>query len=387
MGQLKHFLSGLACSYFGRTPRRPRLGATPLTGAAQERRQRHLARCAVCRVRQQRERQYLERLRGAAVPAASEDLTARLLARAGELAAGHPDHGPATSAPAPSAPGDPAPAAGPRVTPQGRRAPQARPWRLAVQIAGGVAATTALMGGAAYVMGSDTPPAPEGAFAAELPARLNGPALSSETVSGAAWKLSGGPDVTPAGSLSSEQLSALRARGWACPELRELGYHLLWARGGVAGGSEVLELRLTDGRHFATVLEQHSSQPGTKQPATEEPGTEPPPTAVPVNVLTGHPATEDGFVPAGTDGAVAPQSPAAASGTLWVNRQAPFRAIYRTPAATFTYISELPEEQANDGVGALVQSRPVHAEPAHGGDGIAARLERGLERIVELLAR
>lgn len=384
MGLLKHFLGGLACRYLGRTSRRPRLGATPFTRAAQERRRRHLARCAGCRVRQQRERQYLERLRGAAVPAASEDLTARLLARTGELAAGHPDHEPAAPAPAESAPKDPVEPAAPglRVTPQGRQAPQARPWRLAVQIAGGVAATTALMGGAAYVMGSDTPPATEGAFAAALPARLTGEALSSETVSGAAWKLSGGPDVAPAGSLSSEQLSALRARGWACPELRELGYHLLWARGGVADGSEVLELRLTDGRHFATVLEQHFGQPATEQPGPKQPGT-----AVPVNVLTGHPATEDGFVPAGTDGVAAPQSPAAATGTLWVNRQAPFRAIYRTPAATFTYVSELPAEQADDGVGALVQARPGHAARAHGGDGVAARLERGLERIVELLAR
>ena len=47
----------------------------------------HVESCAECRARQQRERQYLERLRGAAVPEASEDLTARLLARTGQLAA------------------------------------------------------------------------------------------------------------------------------------------------------------------------------------------------------------------------------------------------------------------------------------------------------------
>ena len=37
-------------------------------------------------------------------------------------------------------------------------------------------------------------------------------------------------------TLSAEQLTTLRAKGWACPELRELGYHLVWARGGVAYG-------------------------------------------------------------------------------------------------------------------------------------------------------
>ncbi len=72
--------------------------------------------------------------------------------------------------------------------------------------------------------------------------------------------------------------------------------------------------------------------------------------------------------PARTD-RLFPQGPAAAAGTLWVNRQAPFRAIYRTPAATFTYVSELPEEQADDGVGALVRSRPGHTAPAPAGTG------------------
>ncbi|MCU1537279.1 MAG: hypothetical protein JWP82_1630, partial [Humibacillus sp.] len=45
--------------YLGRKPRRARLGAQPLTGRAQERRRKHLERCTECRVRLQRERQYL----------------------------------------------------------------------------------------------------------------------------------------------------------------------------------------------------------------------------------------------------------------------------------------------------------------------------------------
>lgn len=347
-------------------------------------------RCAECRVRQQRERQYLERLRGAAVPAASDDLTARLLARKGELAAGSADAGQTHSAPADAAPAaavgpvtGPGAVPGPQRSPRGPQARRARPWRLAVQIAGGAAATAALMGGAAYLVGSDTPPTADGAFAAALPGRLPGPADSSESVSGAAWKLSSGPDVAPAGALNTGQLAALRGRGWTCPELRELGYHLLWARGGVADGSEVLELRLTDGSHFATVLEQHPKAlpdvPGARSGQL--------PSAPPVNVLTGHPATEDGFVAVHRGEAAAPENPVPAEGTLWVNRQAPFRAIYRTPAATFTYVSQLPEEQADVGVGALVQSRPGDAPEADSGEGIEARLERGMERIVELLVR
>lgn len=391
MGQLKHFLAGLRCTYFGRKPGRARRGAQPLTGRAQERRRKHLERCTACRARLQRERQYLERLRGAAVPAASEDLTARLLARTGVLAAGQQDAG---TEPA-SAPGPPS------VAPQRTLPRHGKPLRLAVQIAGGVAATAVLMGGAAYLMGSDTALPADEAFTSAFPGTSpSGPALSSESISVAAWKLSGEPDVTPAGSLNADQLSALRDRGWTCPELRELGYHLVWARGGVADGSEVLELRLTDGRHFATVLEQHAEgaadrhgtaaavrpTPGTAGPAQSaaaQSAAAQPAAGAPVNVLTGHPATEDGFVAAGLDTA----APDAAAGSLWINKQAPFRAIYRTSTATFTYISELPAEQADDGVGALVHPRPVKAPPAHGAEEVPARLERGLERIVQLLAR
>ena len=67
--------------------------------------------------------------------------------------------------------------------------------------------------------------------------------------------------------------------------------------------------------------------------------------------------------------------------------RSPFRAIYRTPAATFTYISELPAEQADDGVGALVHARPAKAAALPNTEAVPDRLERGLERIVELFAR
>ncbi len=185
MGQLKHLLRGLACSFLGRPTRRPRLGA-PLAGRVRERRRKHFDRCAACRARQQHERQYLERLRGAAVPAASRDLTARLLARTGELAAG----------PAQAAPGR---AAAPADPPRRPLPDRAGPWRFAALTAGGVAATTALLGGAAYLMGGEPAPSANGTFVSAFPGRLPGPALSSERVSGAAWKLSGGPDVAPAG--------------------------------------------------------------------------------------------------------------------------------------------------------------------------------------------
>ncbi|MDQ0755657.1 hypothetical protein [Arthrobacter sp. B3I4] len=388
MAQLKHLLRGLSCKYFGRPSRRARLAAALLAGKAHERRRNHLERCTACRARQQRERQYLERLRGAAVPEASEDLTARLLARTGELATRSDGDSPA---PAAVQPATPAPVLKQRPAPV---TPKRLP--LALGIGGGVAAGALLLGGAAYLLGAEVAPTSDGAFAsaagAAFPGRMTGQAVPPDSAFGSAWKLSGEPDVAPAGALSAGQLAGLRAQGWTCPELRELGYHLVWARSGIAYGTKVLELRLTDGRHFATVLEQHSGDGGRRSGPAAGPGRA---AAVPVNVLTGHPASDDGFtaaplVPdkpdtAATD-AEQPQ-PAPAEGVLWVNARAPFRAIYATPAATFTYVSDLPDEQAGAGVDALVRSRPTASPAAPGGGALPTRLERGLQRLAELLAR
>nr|WP_091558969.1 hypothetical protein [Arthrobacter sp. ok362] len=427
--------------------------------------------CAECRARQQRERQYLEKLRGAAVPEASKDLTARLLARTGQLAAERAAAeqtdsadpqltAPERAAPAPAdpqltalertasertasertaseraaperaAPADTAAteqgrtlwwpsgqfpaghsvpdragtirtaagsAAGP---PQGGRR---RGSRLPVLAVGGAVAALAFMTGTAYVIGGDDAVPADGAAASALtqPGTAGLPASSDEPlgagelfdangpgspgVPGAegteprvAFGLSGEPDFTPAGTLSTGQLAAFRSQGWTCPELHALGFHLMWARAGVIAGDEVLELRLTDGRHFATVLEQHA--------ATRGPGMAPTPArteASPINVLTGHAAVADGFTPA--KAGIPSAAPETGQGTLWVNAAPPYRAIYQTSAATYTYISDLPAEQADDSVAALTRvssGTPVQAAR----NGIPERIERGLSRILELLA-
>ena len=314
----------------------------------------HLDSCTECLLQRRRERQYLERLRGAEVPRASDDLTARLLARTEELASEKPAPEPGPRSPAPH-----------------------RGLRLSALIAGGSAAAATLLAGSAYLMGGDTTPLAEGAPSSAF---LQEDLQVSEATSGGAGavtsrlSVTGEPDITPAGVLTAAQLNGLRSQGWTCPELRELGYHLVWARGSVVAGGEVLELRLTDGQHFATVLEQHSSPDARQLPGA----------TAPVNVLTGRPAAADGFTSV-DDG-------------LWVNTAAPFRAIYQTSSATFTYISDQPAEQAEDGVAALVQSRsggtagiPAHGTAALGAgdgqeDGLTARMGRGLTRILEFLA-
>jgi hypothetical protein len=346
-------------------------------------RRRHLESCEECRLQLRRERQYLERLRGAKVPVASDDLTARLLAHTEELARSGGRAG--TGQPAPYRLSAAVPAA------RGLRPAL----RTAVLAAGGAAAAAALLGGSAYVMGADPAPRAGGTTASAFLQRDLAASAPAAVEAGAGtpagWSLTGEPDFTPAGALTAEQLAALRSEGWTCPELRELGYHLVWARGGVLAGVDILELRLTDGRNFATILEQHAEPPGPS--GTPESAQR---TAPPVNVLTGRPATSDGFtavtVPGG-DAATGAEAGAGGRGILWVNHGSPFAAIYQSDDATFTYVSDQPAEQADDGVAALVHAGTGAAEPAAGdgngsgnGHTFTARLERGMGRILELLA-
>ena len=453
MGLLRRLLGGSGCRFWGRAGR-GRIGAARHWAAG---RHDHVASCADCRARQQRERQYLEKLRRAAVPEASEDLTARLLARTGQLAAersategartdadlANPDAG-AAEAPAADRDGThhgppgrlpaepplaervdrsgladlPGPAdwtdhldgAGTAWTVAGGPAAAAHPQgvrrrglRLPTLAVGGAIAALALVAGTGYAMGGDPAVPADGAEASAAAhpetggqpgngAPLGAGDMFDAGGSGSAslpgaegtgprvgFGLGGEPDFTPAGTLSAGQLAAFRSRGWTCPELRDLGFHLIWARAGVMSGGEILELRLTDGQHFATVLEQHVVAPGT-------PGTAPAPARAkvsPINVLTGHAAAADGFTlaEAGTPSA----APESGNGTLWVNPAPPYRAIYQTSEATYTYVSDLPAEQADDAVTALARVSSGTAVSASR-DGIPERIERGLGRILEHLA-
>ncbi|MET3922345.1 hypothetical protein [Arthrobacter sp. UYEF20] len=398
MRLLNRLLRGLPCSCSGRSGRRGNSGAPRAAGARNWRR-KHSETCEECRLRERRERQYLERLRGAAVPAASDELTARLLGRTEELARGLP---PAalrdTQVPSPVHGQLPDGAAYGGEAHGGALHGGARPAiRLAALTAGGAAAAVALMAGFAYLLGGHPVPVAAAETASAIlqeDMRLSAAAAGTPGAgTDPGWNLTGEPDMTPSGALTAEQLTALRTQGWTFPELRELGFHLVWARGGEVAGEDVVELRLTDGRHFATVLEQHLALPSQRGVA----GLQQPAASPPVNVLTGHTATADGFTAVsgqGTDlqaGAPPERHSPAGNGTLWINPAAPFRAIYQGSAGTFTYVSDQPAEQAGEGVAALVRmpAAPQRETPAAEEttpDGITARIERGLGRILGLLA-
>lgn len=271
----------------------------------------HIQACPDCAAAVRRERQYLERLRHAPIPPASNDLTARLLARTEELAA------------SPAAFPAPKPAAG-------RVAARA----LAVTAGGTMAAAGVLAAGAFAVAGEPLPAA----------GQATGAALSQVSAS------------TPADgrALSAGQLSQLRAEGWACPELHDMGFRLESAKATMLHGAPAVELKLSDGTHYATVTEQR--------------------------------ITDDGGGATGTGANV-----------LEVQSTAPWTAAYRTPGHIFHYVSDLPAGQADDAVPFLaraggyaadgISAGLAEARPAPEEESAALRLQRGINKIVALFTR
>ncbi|MFE4837999.1 anti-sigma factor [Arthrobacter sp. NPDC056691] len=200
MRQLHRLLEGL----------RKNAGFPPLAGARHPQTTEHIRACAECAGALHRQRQYIERLRTAAVPAASDELTARLLLRTQQLA----------MAPA----------------------PVYRPSRMRLAgLAGGVAvvAAGAVAAGAYTVAGE---PRQYAAGTASL------------------YGQSGHSPGT------DSRLAALRSSGWTCPELRAMGFHLVSASTTVLAGQATVELRLTDGQHTARILEQHQGSPAAPWP-------------------------------------------------------------------------------------------------------------------------
>ncbi|MFK0039005.1 hypothetical protein ACIQTW_04115 [Paenarthrobacter sp. NPDC090517] len=197
----------------------------------------HLEDCSDCRIALRRERQYLERLRGAAVPEASQDLAARLIHHTERLA------------------NEPAPIYS---TPQYPH----RRWR-GVGIAGTAAGVLAVSAGAlalsAYVVAGDERPqalagtsdvgALAGAWTANPTEAMVGPAFRA------------GSKV----SLSTAQLESLREDGWACPELSGMGFHVVSAQATMDNGNPAVEIRLESNGHYATIVEEHlpADEPGS----------------------------------------------------------------------------------------------------------------------------
>ncbi|MDQ0663643.1 hypothetical protein QFZ35_002141 [Arthrobacter ulcerisalmonis] len=191
-------------------------------GGRHQRTGSHLEACQECAAAVRRERQYLERLRDAPIPPASEDLTARLLARTHELAA---------QPPAPEHQGGTSRMAG----------------RAFALTAGGTMAAAGVLAMGAFTAAGD-------------------PAAGEPAGTEAAFSHVSSQTPADGRTLTASQLATLRSEGWACPELQAMGFHLEAAKALVVDGQPAVELRLTDGAHHATVTEQHPVNKGTASP-------------------------------------------------------------------------------------------------------------------------
>ncbi|HYH76203.1 MAG TPA: anti-sigma factor [Arthrobacter sp.] len=175
----------------------------------------HVRTCPECSSAVHRERQYIEKLREAAIPPASQDLTARLLEQTHILAMAQCD-----------------PTPGPH-----------RGAKIIALAAGGTAAAAGVLAATAFALAGDPVTLAADSAAASFAQQPHVPADGRE--------------------LSAEQLARLRSEGWVCPELETLGLHLLSARATMLDGSPVVEMTLSDGQHHATVVEQHGGLPAT----------------------------------------------------------------------------------------------------------------------------
>lgn len=195
---------------------RRRLG--PLVGSADHGRDAaHLQSCAECRGALESERRYLAALRDAPVPTASSALTQRLIEQTRELALE------AELAEVVSSKG--------------------RMLRAAAVALTGAAAALAALAVTAYAVAGD-------------------PTATSPTAS---WPSAmgidnGGQVLTPA------DLRALSAAGWNCPELERNGLHVESAKGYILNGVPTLVLRIGDGVHAISLMEQRRSKDGAAAP-------------------------------------------------------------------------------------------------------------------------
>jgi anti-sigma factor RsiW len=267
----------------------------------------HVRTCPECASAVHRERQYIEKLREAAIPPASQDLTARLLQQTHVLA---------------MAPCEPTP--GPH-----------RGAKVIALAAGGTAAAAGVLAAGAFVLAGDPLPMAADSAAASFVQQPQVPADGRE--------------------LSAEQLAGLRSEGWVCPELETMGFHVLSARATTLDGRPVVEMKLSDGQYYATVLEQH--------------------------VLEQHGGSS------GADDGVS------------IRSSAPWTAVYQSPGRSFTYESDLPAERADDavpvlqrlatladsGVSAGVARQERSADSGPSAEPFSERLYRGMQKIIRIL--
>ena len=269
--------------------------------------QTHLSRCAACRCQVEEERRLRSRLKALKVPSPREDLASRIVADSA--------------------------AAGVSAVPAGRRR-----GGYAVAIGGILTMVSGFVLAGAYVLGS----------------------LADEPLSAPqqAHLLAGWNQLAEQRSLSSGEVEHLRAAGWSCPELTELGFTLASARTLQVAGHPAVALELTRNGESLTIYEQRPRQGEAN--------------AQVLHAVSGKPVDEEGFS--------APDSAPATAPRVWRDAARPGEAVLSARNVTYTLAASVPEETLSSVVGELSLSESARLlVPARDPDsGAVDRVLRGL---------
>lgn len=277
--------------------------------------QSHLARCSTCRAEAARQRRSQSRLRSAAIPRPGTELLEHFERTASPgtgVAHGYTD--------------EPAPT--------GKRRHRA------AMLAAGAAAAVGLVLSTAYLLGGWSA----------------GPALTASAPGLAA----GWSDVTggEARQLTTEQIDALRAHGWSCPELRAVGMSLVAAQSVRVDGQPAVLMTL-EGKEGSVTVYEIRSDSGTREPA--------------VDGFSGHSVTDEGFVRQD-------ENPVPGRPEVWLHPQRPQQAVIASQRVTYS-IGATPDRQVlEDAVSeiSLTESSRLVRHIPDTAQGLWDRIQRGL---------
>ena len=206
----------------------------------------HLAACPDCRRLVAAEREVRGRLREAPVPAASDELVARLLALGGP-------QGPFPPLPPPRVPGGPEPA--PAVAWQARRGSGGDRRGRAVPVAVAALSVVSLGLLGLMLLGSTlSRPAPGSTVVAAGTTTSVLPGGDGEQRTAVQSLLQG--NGAAVNWLDRSERELLRDQGWICPEALPGGLRLVEARSVPSGGLSTVQLTYSDGTSTVSLVEQ-----------------------------------------------------------------------------------------------------------------------------------
>jgi hypothetical protein len=174
---------------------------------------------------------------------------------------------------------------------------------------------------------------------------------------------------TPAASLNQDDLRQLRSEGWNCPQLGALGYRMVSATGTGVDGYPAVRIKLSNGTDTIVVVEERR---GVEDMAGSD--LETVPAEEPVNGLTGHRVSKDGFWQ--VDGM---------DRQMWVQASDTWTVVLDSKHVTYTVWADVPVSELPETVNQVIvteKSRLMLPRSEADNDPIS-RIVRGLGMMIQ----